>query len=419
MTARIAEADCLALDQQPDPLDFVSAGFAPGAPDTIYLDANSIGPMPLAAPACLAALLEDGWRRDRRRGWSTSDWLEQPRSLGRSVAHVVGAAPDDVLVCDSTSINLYKLLRHALATAAPRAQMVVERSVFPTNSYVAQGIAHEDGAALVFVESEQDLPSALASREVAVVALSHVDYRSGRRLDMKRLTSMIHDHGALALWDLSHSAGAVAVHLRDCDVDYAVAAGYKYLCGGPGAPALLYVHPRLQSCNMACDLRLDGPCRHLRLRRRVCAGARRRAATGRHAGGHCQRGLERRRSAAGARSIRRGWMPATGRSETCCCGSWSRSARDWASRSASPRDHACRGGHVAVRMTSPDANVDALGQALVGDKVIVSTRKPDSLRFGIHPLTTRHAELWQAVQRLRRILETGKWREPAFSGPGI
>ncbi len=418
MTARIAEADCLALDQQPDPLDFVSAGFAPGAPDTIYLDANSIGPMPLAAPACLAALLEDGWRRDRRRGWSTSDWLEQPRSLGRSVAHVVGAAPDDVLVCDSTSINLYKLLRHALATAAPRAQMVVERSVFPTNSYVAQGIAHEDGAALVFVESEQDLPSALASREVAVVALSHVDYRSGRRLDMKRLTSMIHDHGALALWDLSHSAGAVAVHLRDCDVDYAVAAGYKYLCGGPGAPALLYMHPRLQSAtwpaicgwmghadtfNFGAEyVPAPGVARQLAGTPAVIANAAWSAAAA------LWRQVDPARMDARHRSL--GDLLLRLLEQEC---------EGLGIEISSPRDHACRGGHVAVRMTSPDANVDALGQALVGDKVIVSTRKPDSLRFGIHPLTTRHAELWQAVQRLRRILETGKWREPAFSGPGI
>ena len=418
MTARMTEADCLALDRQPDPLDSVSAGFAPGAPDTIYLDANSIGPMPLAAPACLAAVLEDGWRRDRRRGWSTSDWLEQPRALGRSVAHIVGAAPDDVLVCDSTSINLYKLLRHALAAAAPRRQLIVERSVFPTNSYVAQGLAHEDGADLVFVESEEDLPAALAARDVAVVALSHVDYRSGRRLDMKRLTSLIHEHGALVLWDLSHSAGAVAVHLHDCDVDYAVAAGYKYLCGGPGAPALLYMHPRLQSAawpaicgwmghadtfGFSPDYEpAPGVARQLAGTPAVIANAAWSAA------------------AALWRQVDPGRMDARHRSlgelllrllEQECEG--------LGIDISSPREHACRGGHVAVRMTSPDANVDALGQALVHDKVVVSTRKPDSLRFGIHPLTTRHADLWQAVQRLRRILETGKWREPEFSGRGI
>lgn len=418
MTSRIDAADCIALDRQADPLELAASGFAPGAPDTIYLDANSIGPMPRAAPASVAAVLEGGWRLDRRRGWSTADWLEQPVSLGQSVAHVVGAGRDDVLVCDSTSVNLYKLLRHGLAVAAPRRRLVVERAVFPTNSHVAQGIAHAGGAELVFIESEAELAAVLAQGEVAMVALSHVDYRSGTRLDMARLTRLIHQHGALALWDLSHSAGAVAVQLHDCEVDYAVSAGYKYLCGGPGAPALLYVNPRLQSaawpaiCGWmghadtfgfdAEYLPAPGVARQLAGTPAVIANAAWSAA------------------AALWRQVDPVAMDARHRSlsdlllrllEQECAG--------FGLEISSPREHARRGGHVAVRMTGQDADIDALGQALVADKVVVSTRKPDSLRFGIHPLATRHEDLWQAVQRLRRILETGRWRDPAFAGGGI
>ena len=409
MTGLIAAADCVALDRQSDSLDSVAAGFAPGEPGTIYLDANSIGPMPLDAPARVAAVLESGWRLDRRRGWSTADWLEQPHSLGQAVAHIVGAGQDDVLVCDSTSVNLYKLLRHGLAVAAPRRRLVVERAVFPTNSHVAQGIAHAGDAELVFIDSEKDLAAVLAQGEVAVVALSHVDYRSGVRLDMARLTRLIHQHGALALWDLSHSAGAVAVQLHDCDVDYAVAAGYKYLCGGPGAPALLYVHPRLQSaawpaiCGWmghadtfgfdSAYLPAPGVARQLAGTPAVVANAAWSAA------------------AALWRQVDPTAMDARHRSlsdlllrllEQECAG--------LGIEVSSPREHVRRGGHVAVRMTGPDGDVDALGQALVDDKVVVSTRKPDSLRFGIHPLVTRHEDLWQAVQRLRRILETHRRR---------
>ena len=418
MGAKITEADCIALDRQPNPLDAVAAGFAPGAPDTVYLDANSIGPMPLAAPELVAAVLEGGWRQDRRRGWNTSDWLEQPRLLGGSVAHLVGAGTDDVLVCDSTSVNLYKLLRHALAVAAPRRKLVVERSVFPTNSYVAQGIAHEGGADLVFVESDDDLPAALAAGGVAVVALSHVDYRSGSRLDMKRLTSLIHEQGALALWDLSHSAGAVAVHLHDCDVDYAVAAGYKYLCGGPGAPSLLYVHPRLHRAAWPAICGWMGHADTFRFSADYVPAP---GVAGQLAGTPA---VIANAAWGAAAALWRQVDPAMMNARHQSLGDLllrllEQECEAIGIEVSSPREHARRGGHVAVRMTSADANVDALGQALVSDKVIVSTRKPDSLRFGIHPLTTRHADLWQAVQRLRRILETGKWREPAFSGPGI
>ncbi|MGE3927730.1 MAG: aminotransferase class V-fold PLP-dependent enzyme, partial [Lautropia sp.] len=253
-------ADCAARDAAFTDFDELRAAFAAGEPGTVYLDANSIGPMPADAPARLARLLDDGWRVQRRRGWNDPDWLDGPRRLGAALAPLIGAGDRDVLICDTTSVNQYKLLRHALAVAAPRRVIVAEADVFPTNRYVATGIAHAGAAELRLLPAPRaeggapsrsaalaaSLEQALAAGDVAVVALSHVDYRSSERLDLAALTALCHAHGATVLWDLSHSAGAFAIDLAGADADYAVASGYKYLCGGPGAPALLYVHPRWQ-----------------------------------------------------------------------------------------------------------------------------------------------------------------------------
>jgi kynureninase len=355
----------------------------------------------------MTELLEQGWRIRRRLGWDDPDWLDNPRILGGAVAHLVGAQPDDVLVCDSTSVNLYKLLRHALAIATPRNLIVVENAVFPTNRYVAEGIVQMGRSGLLALDSVAELPQVLAAGQVAVVALSHVDYRSSERLDMAGITQLVHRHGATVLWDLSHSAGAVAVDLRGCDVDYAVASGYKYLCGGPGAPSLLYVHPRWQSAawpaicgwmghadTFAFEpsyLPAAGVARQLAGTPAVIANAAWRGAA------EIWRRVERDAMDARHRSLSDTLVRLI---DEQCAG--------LGIELASPRAHERRGGHVAVRLTDVDADVAALGQALIAAQVIVSTRKPDSLRFGIHPLTTRHADLWTAVQRLRAILLSGR-----------
>lgn len=399
----LTREDCAALDAQPCRLANARSAFAAGAPGTIYLDGNSIGPMPADAPARLASLLESGWRRERRLGWNDPDWLDHPRSLGAAVAHLIGAAPEDLLVCDTTSVNLYKLLRLALAVASPRRVVVAERSVFPTNRYVAEGIVHAGFADLVSIDSVDQLTAVLTGNDVAAVTLSHVDYRSSVRLDMAELTALIHRHGATVVWDLSHSAGAVAVDLCGSDADFAVASGYKYLCGGPGAPALLYVHPRWQQaawpaiCGWMGHLDTfafapeyapaPGVARHLAGTPAVIANAAWRAAA------DIWRGVDPQAMDLRHQSLSDTLVDLLDQQ----CGSLGIEV-------SSPREHRRRGGHVAVRLTAPAADVDALGEALIAAGVIVSTRKPDALRFGIHPLTTTHVELWEAVQRLRKIL---------------
>ena len=387
--------------------------FAPGAPDTLYFDANSIGPMPLDAPARMLAVLDQGWRLDRRRSWNNSDWLEQPRLLGASLARVLGAEVADVIVCDSTSVNQFKLLRHALSISQ-RHVIVAQSDVFPSNRYVAEGITRDAGTQLRLIDSIDDLEAALAHNDVAVVALSHVDYRSSERLDMAQINSLIHRYGALSLWDLSHSAGAINVALRESDTDLALGCGYKYLSGGPGAPSFIYVHPRHQQTawpaicgwmghadTFAFESTFEpaaGVARFLVGTPAVLANTAFAAAADIWQQVD-PRALERRHGSLSGLLIEL--------VEGCELGQHL--------QLASPREHRRRGGHVAFRFDG----AQSLAQALVADGVVVSARKPDALRFGIHPLVTRHIDIWQAVQKLRAILASGCWQEPRFAGDQV
>ncbi len=411
-------AACAALDAAPNPLAGAAAAFAPGAPGTFYFDANSIGPMPAAVPQRLAALLNDGWRVARRRSWNEADWLAQPRALGAALAPVIGAGADDVLVCDSTSINHHKLLHLALCVAKARRTIVIEDGAFPSNRYAAQALVKRGVAGLRSIRSAAALAAALAPGDVAVVSLSHVDYRSGERLDMAALTACAHEHGALVLWDVSHSAGAVAVHLRQANADLAVGCGYKYLCGGPGAPALMYMHPRWQAAAWPALAGWMGHADTFAFAPEFePAAGMARFQVGTPAV------LANAAFAAAADIWRKVDMAALHERHRSLTETLVQLVDEHCAPLgvvlAGPRDHARRGGHVALRFAAPQASVNALGQALVAAGVVVSTRQPDSLRFGIHPLTTQHADLWWAVQRLAGILQSNVWREPRFQGASI
>lgn len=419
--ATLTLSDCEALDAAGHANAPLAALFAPGAAGAIYLDANSIGPMPADAPARVAAVLDAGWCIARRRSWNEADWLAQPRSLGASLARVLGAEPEALLVADSTSINHHKLLHLALATRGAPQVVVVQDEVFPSNRYAAQAVARLCNASLRGLAGsrpiEDELEDALAPGDVAVVSLSHVDYRSGERLDLAALTALAHRHGALALWDLSHSAGALAVELAGADVDLAVGCGYKYLCGGPGAPSWLYVHPRLQAA--ASMPMLAGWMGHADTFA-FAPGYEPAAGIARY-----QVGTPAVVANAAFAAAARVWREV----DPVAMNERHRSLTDTLVRLvdeqlaplgvslAGPREPVRRGGHVALRFAGGD--VHALGQALVAAGVVVSTRKPDSLRLAPHPLTTRHAELWEAVRRLADILAAGRWREERFQRPSV
>ena len=236
--------DCRALDAQ-DPLRALRELFI--LPEgLIYLDGNSLGPLPKAAPERIARAVREEWGTGLIRSWNSAGWFELPRRLGDRIATLVGAGPGEVVATDSTSINLYKVLSTAMnmaaADAPARRTVISERSNVPTDLYIAQALCRERGFALQLLEAEQ-IAAALDS-DTAVLMLTHVNYRTGAMHDLRALTQAAHAAGALTVWDLAHSAGAVEVDLRGADADFAVGCGYKYLNGGPGAPAFVWVHPR-------------------------------------------------------------------------------------------------------------------------------------------------------------------------------
>ncbi|PZP29432.1 MAG: kynureninase [Roseateles depolymerans] len=209
-----------------------------------YLDGNSLGALPKATPARLARAVETEWGQGLIKSWNSAGWIDQPRRLGDRLAPWLGARPGEVLVADSTSINLYKVLHAALQMQQRQRKVVVsERSNFPTDNYIAQSVVRAHHCELVLVEDVDEIPPLLDER-CAVLMLTHVNYRSGRMHDMALLTRWAHQAGALTVWDLAHSAGIVPIDLLGCAADFAVGCGYKYLNGGPGAPAFVWMHPR-------------------------------------------------------------------------------------------------------------------------------------------------------------------------------
>lgn len=214
----------------------------------IYLDGNSLGPLPRAAPARLAALLEDEWAAQLVGGWTDAGWMSAPERLGALIAPLIGARPDEVIVTDTTTVALTKAVLAARKARPGRSLLLSTPTNFPSDLYALAGVARLLGDVEVRHVLPHELGSALSSlgNDVAVLALTHVDFRTGEILDLPALTSAAHDAGALTVWDLSHSAGAVPVGARRHGVDLAVGCGYKFLNGGPGAPAFIYVRRELQ-----------------------------------------------------------------------------------------------------------------------------------------------------------------------------
>lgn len=403
-------ARCRALDAQ-DPLRAARERFARAGEDAIFLDGNSIGPMPADVPERLRRVLLEGWRDARSRGWSRFDWLEKPRLLGEGIAHLIGAGKSDVVFCDSTSVNLFKILGYAWQLQrTQRPVIVTETYNFPTDVYVAEGLARFVGGQVEvrLIDRPEDLERALTA-QVGVLYLSHVDYRSSRRWDMAAVNRQAAAAGILTVWDLSHSAGAVAVDLAGSGADFALGCGYKYLCGGPGAPAWLYVNPRHQDRAWPIIAGWMGhedpfafspsyaPARDVR----------------RHLTG--TPGIIANEAMAAAVDIWRGVKVADldwkhrSLTETLIqlleeqCG-------EFGLRVICPRRYEERGG--AVVFSHPGAG--AVSEALLAHGVVNSFRKPDAIRFGVSPLALSHEDLWRAVCRLRGVLSAGAWGDPKY-----
>jgi kynureninase len=367
--------------------------FHAGSRGWLYFDANSVGAMPRIAPARLARLLTQ-WRTLRRRGWSEADWLDAPRRLGDKLAPILGARKGSVIVGDSTSVNLHKALAMAASLRPRRSEILSEAGTFPTDLYVAESIARARGLKLKLVKNPEQLDASIGSR-TAMVYLSHTDYRTGYRHDLSALTRRAHAAGALTVWDLSHSAGAVATDLARGGADFAVGCGYKYLCGGPGAPGYLYVAPRLQA---RVQPALQGWFGHaapmeFETRFRAARGIQRHAVgTPAVAGNvlleaaldvflkHDLRKLFRRHAALSRLLIELApeeLIP------------------------AGPTDPRRRGGFVAFRYRQ----AEALVEELQARRVVASVRPPNIVRFGLSPLYHSEADVRELARRLRAILD--------------
>ncbi len=375
----------------------------------IYLDGNSLGALPKATPGRVAQVVQQEWGQSLIRSWTDHGWIDLQFQVGDKIGKLIGAEPGTTVVADSTSVNLFKLLAAALDQRPGRSVILTEEGNFPTDLYMAQGLAAllQRGHVLRSVPAAQ-LPEAL-DRQVAVLMLTHVNYRTGAMHDMAALTRAAHVAGALVLWDLSHSVGAVPLCVAADDVDFAVGCGYKYLNGGPGAPAFLHVAQRLQA-----DLRLPltgwlGHAEPFAFERsyRPATGIAR-AVVGTppilslaalDVGVDVS--LQASISAIREKSLRLVDLFITLMEQQC---------GDDSFRLLTPNEPSARGSQVSFA----HACGYAIMQALIERGVIGDFRAPDVLRFGLAPLYVRFADVRDAVAVLTEVMRSGVWRDGRF-----
>lgn len=408
----ITRNDCLALDTQ-DPLAHLRHQFA--LPEgVIYLDGNSLGARPIAALERAQAVIAEEWGNGLIRSWNSAGWRDLPERLGNRLAGLIGAGEGEVVVTDTTSINLFKVLGAALrvqATRAPTRRVIVsESSNFPTDLYIAEGLMDllQQGYSLRLVDSPEELAQAI-DQDTAVVMLTHVNYKTGYMHDMQAVTALIHECGALAIWDLAHSAGAVPVDLRQAGADYAIGCTYKYLNGGPGSQAFVWVAPQL------CDLvtqPLSGWFGHSR-QFDMASGYEPSSGIARYLCG-TQPITSLAMVECGLEIFAQTDMPSLRRKSLALTDLFIQlvelrcAAHDL--KLITPREHARRGSHVSFEHSQGYAVI----QALIARGVIGDYREPRIMRFGFTPLYTSFTEVFDAVQILGEILDQQTWSQAQF-----
>ncbi|UXU75905.1 MULTISPECIES: kynureninase [unclassified Paracoccus (in: a-proteobacteria)] len=376
--------------------------------DLIYLDGNSLGAAPRAALDELRQAAEQEWSRDLIRSWNTAGWFDLPVELGDRIGRLTGAAAGQIVVSDTTSVNIYKALHAAVGLRPDRRTIVAESESFPTDIYIAEGVlATVPGLRLRLEGIDAPQIEDLLDGDVAAVLVNQVNYKTGELRDMAAVTRRIQDAGAIAIWDLCHSAGALPVELDACGADMAVGCSYKYLNGGPGAPAFVYVAHRHQA---QASQPLSGWWGHARpfafeTRYEGSAGIRR-----------FQCGTQpilSLRALKGALSVWDGVDMAQLRAKSLAltdlfieqvegrCAGLDLTLQ-------TPRDHARRGSQVSFLH---DHAYEVM-QALIERGVIGDFRAPATLRFGFAPLYLRHADIWHAARILEEVLRSESWRDP-------
>jgi kynureninase len=376
----------------------------------IYLDGNSLGAMPKAAQARIAAVMAQEWGQDLITSWNKNGWFDLPRTLGAKIACLIGAQDDEVLVTDSTGINLYKLLAMALDLRTDRKVILMEDSNFPTDTYIAQGLSQHINRGHEIRFAKREDMAAQVTDDVAVVALTQVHYKTGEIFDMADITRRAHEAGTLVCWDLCHSAGALPVDLGAAKADFAVGCGYKYLNGGPGAPAFLYVAKRHQG---QATQPLTGWWSHAepfafeRDYRPASGLAQMLSGT--------QPILSMAALECGLNIMLR-TDPQIIRQKSMALGALFLSlmeteCADHGFTLASPKEAEARASQIAF--AHPQGY--AIMQALIDQGVIGDFRAPDILRFGFTPLYTRYVDIWDAVQIIKAVMDKSLWKNPRFA----
>lgn len=377
----------------------------------IYLDGNSLGPMAKSIPAEMARAVSQEWGRGLISSWNDAGWWELPMALGRKLGPLLGARDGQVVVSDSTSVNIYKTVQAGLAMRPDRSVIVTEAGGFPTDLYITEGAmqARPNLARRLLGENGARLEEVLDG-DVAVVLLSHVDYRTGELLNMAKITRKVQAAGAIMIWDLCHSAGIVPVALDDCNVDLAVGCTYKYLNGGPGSQSWVYAaerhHGKIRQplsgwWGHAAPFEFEQAYRpEPGIKAFLCGSQAILGMRALSAALEVMEGVDVRQVR--AKSVQLTDLFMTLVDQECAGHGFGH---------FSPRDGAKRGSQVAL--THDDGY--AIMQVLISRGVVGDFRMPNILRFGFAPLYISHEDVWNAVAVLKDVMDTGMWQEPEFS----
>ena len=375
----------------------------------VYLDGNSLGPMPRAAADVLNRTIEQEWGHDLIRSWNSAGWFDMPARLGDRIGALLGAAPGQTLICDTTSINLYKAIHAAIGLRPDRNVVIAEEESFPTDLYIIEGAMRSAGRPMQRRLIGRDGPSidSLLDDQVAVAVLSHVNYRTGELLDMAGITKRLHDAGALVVWDLCHSAGVVEIAFDRHAVDFAVGCTYKYLNGGPGSPAFISVakthqaaaqHPLSGWWGHAAPFAFDRDFRpDAGIRRFLCGTQPIISLRGVEVALDAMQGVEMAALRQKSLALTELFMARVG-------------ALLPGLDIVTPRLPSSRGSQVGISFDKGYAVV----QAMIERGVIGDFRAPDLMRFGFAPLFVRYQDVWDAAEILASCINAEVWRDPRF-----
>jgi kynureninase len=402
----ITETTTIKLDSH-DPLAHCRDRFQLPA-GVIYFDGNSLGAMPKAVPPRLTRAVEQEWAVGLIRSWNDADWYPAPQRVGAKIAGLIGAASNEVIMADSTSVNLFKVLVAALRMRPGRLRIIGEIGNFPTDSYIASGVADLMNARFEALETA-DILNAIDD-QVAIISLTHVNYKTGRIHDMKAITQKAHSVGALIVWDLAHTAGAMPCDLSGCDVDFAVGCGYKYLNGGPGAPAFVFVAHKHHTTYRQPLAGWHGHAKPFDFTEDYVAGqgldqmlvgtASQLSLIALEAALEAFDGVDMNVLRTKSEALTSLFIELV-----------DQELAEFNFGLASPRNAKERGSQVSLTHEKGYA----IMQALIEKGVIGDFRAPNILRFGFASLYVRYVDVWNAVVILKDIMTKNTWQEPRFN----